>query len=168
MYDSLEKTRLQLSEDIFPAQAWELISKHRGGDNLVIIDVSTPMEYKSLHLEGAINVSLFSRFFKSRIGMMDKNKTYVVYCKVGGRSKMTQKLMQKLRFQTVYNIKGGTFLWKEEGLPVAQGTAGLTPFSFCPVLISIVMLKKVKKVLNNFSSRISQHGNTSVSHGKES
>ena len=53
-----KKTKVQLSKDIFPAEAWELISKNRKSDDLVIIDVSTPQEYKNLHLEGAINVNL--------------------------------------------------------------------------------------------------------------
>ena len=65
MYDSAKKTKVQLAKDIFPTEAWELISKNRKNDDLVIIDVSTPQEYKDLHLEGAINVNLLSRFFKT-------------------------------------------------------------------------------------------------------
>ena len=98
MCDSVKETEFQLSKDIFPAEAWELISKSRDGDDLVIIDVSTPQEYKDLHLEGAVNVNLLSRFFKTRLDVMNKSKTYVVYCKVGGRSKIAQRLMQQFGF----------------------------------------------------------------------
>jgi rhodanese-related sulfurtransferase len=84
MYDLVKKTNVQMSKDIFPAETWDLISKNREGDDLVVIDVSTPQEYKDLHLEGATNVNLLSRFFKTRMDIMDKDKTYVVYCKVGG------------------------------------------------------------------------------------
>ncbi len=56
MYDTVKKPKNQLSKDIFPAEAWELISKNREDDGLVIIDVSTPREYEGLHLEGAINI----------------------------------------------------------------------------------------------------------------
>ena len=114
MYDTAKKIEPQVSKDLFPTEAWELISTNREND-LVIIDVSTPQEYKDLHLEGAINVSLISRFFKTRLEVMDRDKTYVVYCKVGGRSKIAQKLMKQFGFQTVYNITGGTLLWEEEG-----------------------------------------------------
>ena len=120
MYDSVKETKVQLSQDIFPAEAWELITKNRDGDDLVIIDVSTPQEYKDLHLEGAVNVNLLSRFFKTRLDVMNKSKTYVVYCKVGGRSKIAQKLMQQFGFRIVYNVVGGTLLWEEEGLPFAS------------------------------------------------
>jgi len=163
-----KKTKVQLSKDIFPTEAWELISKHREGDDLVIIDVSTPQEYKDLHLEEAINVNLLSRFFKARLDVMDKSRTYVLYCKVGGRSKIVQKLMQQLGFRTVYNVVGGTLLWEEEGLPFASGTEGVNKFSFCPFLISIVTLKKIKKILHNVSSRITQNTGIATSSGQES
>jgi len=168
MYDSAKKTKVQLSKDIFPAEAWELISKNREGDDLVIIDVSTPREYENLHLEGAINVNLISRFFKARLEVMDKSKIYMVYCKVGGRSKIAQRLMQHFEFQTVYNIVGGTLLWKEEGLPFASGTDGLNKFSFCPFFISILMFKKIKKALHSVSSPVVQHKGVAGSSGQES
>ena len=167
MYALAKKTKVQLSKDIFPTEAWELISKNREGDDLVIIDVSTPQEYKDLHLEGAINMNLISRFFKTRLDAMDKSRTYVVYCKVGGRSKIAQKLMQQLGFRTVYNVVGGTLLWEEEGLPFASGTEGVNKFSFCPFSISIITFKKIKKVLNNVLSRTVKHTGITVSSGQE-
>ena len=166
MYNLVKQVKVKLSEDIFPVEAWEL--NNREDTDVVIIDVSTPQEYKDLHLEGAINVNLLSRFFKSRMDVMDKNKTYVVYCKVGGRSKIAQKLMQQLGFRTVYNIVGGTLLWEEEGLPFASGTDGVNKFSFCPFFISIVTFKKIKKVLLNVLSRTVKHKGVAVSSGQES
>ena len=35
MYDSVKKTKVQLSQDIFPAEAWELRTKNRDGDALL-------------------------------------------------------------------------------------------------------------------------------------
>lgn len=145
-----------------------MISKNRERDDLVIIDVSTPKEYEDLHLEGAINVSLLSRFFKTRLDVMNKNKTYMVYCKVGGRSKIAQKLMQQLGFRTGYKIVGGTLLWEEGGLPFASGTEGVNKFSFCPFFVSIVTLKKIKKVLHNARSRIDELKGVGASSVQES
>jgi rhodanese-related sulfurtransferase len=163
---SLEK-QTKISEDIFPAEAWDMISNYREGDDLVIIDVSTPQEYEDLHLEGAVNVNLLSRFFKARLDVMDKSRTYVVYCKVGGRSKIAQKLMQQLEFRTVYNVVGGTLLWEEEGLPFASGTEGVNKFSFCPFFISLVTFKKIKKILHNVPSRIAKNTGIVASSGQE-
>ena len=168
MYDSAKETKVQLSKDIFPTEAWELISKNGKSDDLVIIDVSTPQEYEALHLEGAINVSLLSRLFKARMDIMNKSKAYVVYCKLGGRSKVAQKLMRQFGFQTVYNITGGTLLWEEEGLPFASGTDGVNKFSFCPIFISIVTFKKIKKALHGVLSRFVPPKGITTSSGQES
>lgn len=168
MYALAKKEEIQLSKDIFPSDAWELISKNKKGDDLVIIDVSTPQEYKDLHLDGAINVNLFSRFFKTRLGVMDKSRTYVIYCKMGGRSKIAKKLMQRLGFRKVYNIVGGTLLWKEEGFLFASGTEGANKFSFCPFSISIMTFKKIKKILYKMSSPINQNTGIATSSGQES
>ncbi len=167
MYDSVKETQIQVSEDIFPGAAWERISNNRKGEDLVIIDVSTPREYEALHLKGAINVNLFSRFFKSRLDVMDKSMTYVIYCKMGGRSKIAKKLMQRLGFRKVYNIVGGTLLWREEGLPFASGKEGVNKFSFCPVIISLMTFKKIKKILHNVSSPINQNIGIASSAGQE-
>ena len=35
MYDSVKKTKVQLSQDIFPAEAWELRTKNKIGDALL-------------------------------------------------------------------------------------------------------------------------------------
>ena len=70
MYTAV-KTMVQASKDIYPDKAWELISNKTDSNDLLIIDVSTPQEYNDLHLEGAINVNLLSRFFKARLEVMD-------------------------------------------------------------------------------------------------
>ncbi|MFC1814951.1 rhodanese-like domain-containing protein [Thermodesulfobacteriota bacterium] len=168
MYDSADKIKLQPSKGIFPSEAWELISKNREGDDLIILDVSTPFEYRDKHLKDAINVNLFSRFFKARLHVMDKSATYLVYCKLGGRSKVAQKLMKRFGFQKVYNIIGGTLLWNEEELPFAPGTDGVNKFSFCPFSISIVTFKKIKKISRNLLPHISQRKNIATSVGHES
>ena len=168
MHESAKATRAKSSYDIFPSEAWDLISKNRGNKDMVIIDVSTPYEYKDKHLNDAINVNLFSRFIRARLHVMDKSATYLLYCKLGGRSKVAQKLMQRFGFQKVYNIIGGTFLWKEEGLPFAPGADGVNKFSFCPFSISIVTFKKIKKISRNLLSHISQRNNIATSVGHES
>ena len=168
MYNLVKEANFQEFKNIFPTEAWELISTNRKDDDVVIIDVSTPLEYKAFHLKGAINVNLISRFFKSRLDVMNKDRTYVVYCKLGGRSKIAQKLMKQLGFRTVYNIVGGTLLWKEEGLPFASGTDGTNKFSFCPFFISFIAFKKIKKIVQNVLSRIGQNKDIAPPYGQES
>ncbi len=57
--------------------------------------------------------------------------------------------MRKLGFKEVYNIVGGTLLWEEEGLPFASGLEGPSKFALCPVFMSIILVKKVRKLLQS-------------------
>ena len=139
-----EKQR-QISASIFPSEAHDLIRANKQNSNLIILDVSTPKEFANQHLEGAINVNLISRTFKYQLYVLDKDKTYLIYCKLGARSKVAQKVMKKMGFGAVYNIIGGTILWEEEGLPFAYGFEHAAKFSLCPIFLTITLKKKFKK-----------------------
>jgi len=143
------ETETQISKDIFPSKAYTLITRDKDNPNLIILDVCTPKEFAKLHLENAINLNFFSRSFKDQLNALDKNKTYLIYCKVGGRSKVAQKMMKKLDFKEVYNIVGGTLLWAEEGLPFASGLERPPKFSLCPIFMSITLIRKLKKLFQS-------------------
>jgi len=139
----------QISKDMFPSEAYRLITGKKDNGDLVILDVCTPKEFAKVHLENASNLNFLSRAFKSQLNALDKGKTYFVYCKVGGRSKLVQNQMKKLGFKEVYNIVGGTLLWEEEGLPFASGLEGPSRFALCPVFMSIILVKRLRKFLQS-------------------
>jgi len=139
------ETKTQVLKDIFPQEAYMLMNEKRDNRDLIIVDVCTPKEYAKLHLENAINLNFFSKNFKDQLDALDKNKTYIVYCKVGGRSKISQKIMKKLGFREIYNIVGGTILWEEEGLPFASGMESSSRLSLCPISISLTIMIRLKK-----------------------
>jgi len=150
----------QISEDMFPSEAYRLISDMKDNGRMVILDVCTPKEFTKVHLKNAINLNFFSKAFKSQLNTLDKNMTYFVYCKVGGRSKLAQKQMKKLGFRGVYNIIGGTLLWEEEELPFASGLEGSSRFALCPVFMSIILVKKVGKLLQSGYRSLFTRGET--------
>ena len=82
--DTAPKT--QIIEDITPEEAYALIQDNRDNQNFVIIDVRTPEEYASGHIEKAINLDYYSETFKDELNKLDKNKTYLIYCRSGRRS----------------------------------------------------------------------------------
>ncbi|MCA6407991.1 MAG: rhodanese-like domain-containing protein, partial [Cytophagales bacterium] len=51
---------------------------------------------------------------------LPKNEKIIVYCSVGYRSERVGEKLQKLGYQNVYNIYGGIFEWKNEGMPVVN------------------------------------------------
>jgi rhodanese-related sulfurtransferase len=73
----------------------------------IIVDVRTDSEYQAGHVENAILISLHNPDFMDKIGDLDKDKTYYVYCKSGLRSRSAVLKMKKEGFSKVYNIRGG-------------------------------------------------------------
>ena len=72
-------------------------------DNALVIDVRSPGEYASGHVQGAINLPL--NCFEQEIGRVapDKNVPVMMYCLSGGRSGGACRLMQQLGYQQVIN-----------------------------------------------------------------
>lgn len=71
-------------------------------DNYIIVDVRTSDEYEESHLKDAINIP-----YDQIDGTLDKNKTILVYCQSGRRSKIAHDKLTNLGF-TVYDL--GAFL----------------------------------------------------------
>jgi len=100
---------------------WEssLLIRKRGGDpDFVILDVRTPREYEMGRIEGSVNLDYHSPTFGADLEKLDRNKTYLVYCLVGIRSRNVAKVMVRLGFADVVNMFGGIRQWHREGLPI--------------------------------------------------
>ena len=107
-------------EDITPQEAFTLIQNNQNNPDFVIIDVRTPAEFDREHIENATNMDFYSEFFRDTLNTLDKNKTYIIYCAVGGRSGSALDIMAELNFKEAYNILGGINQWKTEGFPTAK------------------------------------------------
>lgn len=85
-----------------------------------LIDVRTPDEFKSGHLEGAININFHDKDFAEQLATLDKNDPVMVYCAVGGRSGKAAVTLQQLGFTNVTDMAGGINAWKAKNKPVVQ------------------------------------------------
>jgi rhodanese-related sulfurtransferase len=106
--------------DLSPAQAQELIGKHAGAGNFVLLDVRTPKEFAQERIRGAVEIDFHSRTFREQVAGLDRGKTYLVYCRTGNRSGNTVKVMKEEGFGSVYHLSGGIVKWKEAGLPTVK------------------------------------------------
>jgi rhodanese-related sulfurtransferase len=88
--------------------------------SVVILDVRTPQEVAEGKIKGAKSIDFMNSSFKSEIQKLDKNKTYLVYCKAGGRSDKAVEMMNAAGFKTTYSLAGGITAWKEEGKPIEK------------------------------------------------
>jgi len=80
----------------------------------VILDVRTPEEIADGKIDNAIELNFYDDDFSDRLLAMDKDKEYIVYCKGGGRSAKTARLMIKNGFEKVNNLEGGYKAWKKD------------------------------------------------------
>jgi rhodanese-related sulfurtransferase len=98
-------------EDAPVRDATELISASEISSVLaegaVVIDVRTPSEFAGGHVADALNIDVSSKDFESKVGALDKSKTYVVYCRTGSRAGQAVEAMAKLGFENLLN--GGAF-----------------------------------------------------------
>ena len=97
-------------------EAYDKIQENKNNPDLVILDVRTEDEYNEGHIENAINIDYYSKSLKKDLNKLDKNKTYLVYCRSGSRSAKTVTIMEELGFKEVYNI-GGMIDWTAAGYP---------------------------------------------------
>ncbi len=107
-------------EDITPQEAFTLIQSNQNNPDFVIIDVRTPQEFAEGHIENATNIDFYSEAFRDMLNNLDENKTYLVYCRSGGRSGSALDIMAELNFKEVYNVSGGIIAWNAEGLPTVK------------------------------------------------
>ena len=81
-------------------------------DKVQLVDVRTPREYRQDHVENAININYFSDDFRSKFQKLDKNKPVYIYCRSGVRSNKASKILVKLGFKKIYDLKGGFLAYK--------------------------------------------------------
>lgn len=87
-------------------------NKLLGNTNYVILDVRTPAEIAEGKIPDAIEIDYQADDFESQINKLDKKKRYVVYCRSGGRSAKTCKMMNAAGFENAINVTGGYESWK--------------------------------------------------------
>ena len=84
----------------------------------VTIDVRTPAEYATGHVDGAINLDVESGDFASGIAALPKETTYNVYCRSGRRSALAAEQLADAGFASVVNLDGGLADLQAAGVPV--------------------------------------------------
>lgn len=84
----------------------------------VVLDVRTPAEFASGHLEGAVNLDVSSPDFAQALAELNPDVAYAVYCRSGNRSAAALEAMLGQGFTSVYHLAGGIGAWTESGRPV--------------------------------------------------
>ena len=113
-------TPTQAIKDITTQEAFDLIQENEGNADFVILDVRTAGEFAEGHVENALNIDYYSETFEDELNQLDKTKTYLVYCRSGGRSRSAVDIMEGLNFREVYHMLGGIVQWQAEEMPTSK------------------------------------------------
>jgi rhodanese-related sulfurtransferase len=62
--------------------------------DLIILDVRTPGEIAQGKIDGAVEMDIQDAGFTQSLDALDKDKEYLVYCAVGGRSATAMEIMK--------------------------------------------------------------------------
>lgn len=82
-------------------------------DNAFILDVRTPIEVAEGYIPNASNINIYlGQQFLTELEKLDKSKNYYVYCRSGNRSRQACALMNRLGFESAYNLEGGIIAWQ--------------------------------------------------------
>jgi len=110
---SVEEAREMVKEDVF------------------VLDVRTPAEFNSSHIEGATLIPVTNAFgsnvsleglLEARTDEIPQNKKILVYCRTGQRSTAASKILINAGNSEVYNMAGGINAWVNAGYPVVSSS----------------------------------------------
>lgn len=93
---------------ISPQQAKQMMN-----DDVIILDVRTPQEFKERRIPNAILIPDYDIKQKAEKILTDKDKTILVYCLSGGRSAGAARTLVNMGYTNVYNF-GGISMWPFE------------------------------------------------------
>jgi rhodanese-related sulfurtransferase len=100
-----------------------LRQKLERGDELVLVDALSPIEFAASHLPGAVNISPQSvdELAERRIPNLDTE--VVVYCLNPSCESSVEvaKRLVSLGYRNVLHFSGGKQGWREAGLPLEGG-----------------------------------------------
>ena len=97
-------------------EAKQFIENNPQGD-FTLLDVRQPGEYEAGHIPGSKLIPLPD--LKDRAGEVDPDRPVIVYCAIGGRSRVAAQMLAGNNFSKVYNLSGGFKAW--------QGNAAIGP-----------------------------------------
>jgi rhodanese-related sulfurtransferase len=90
----------------------ELAERLEAGEALVLLDVRTPGEFHQGHIEGAINIPVYS--LDQRLDELEefRDRTVVAYCEVGPRAVSAVRTLEANGFADVVLYRAGMSEWR--------------------------------------------------------
>lgn len=91
--------------------------------NAIILDVRTQGEYSRGHIKGSTLLDVSDPAFTSKVSFVQKDKTILLYCLSGSRSRAVAGFMQKQGFKQIYELANGLIEWNQLGYQLEKAAA---------------------------------------------
>lgn len=108
--------KAQLVENVDAVKFKDLIGK----GNMILLDVRTLGEYSRGHIQGSTLIDISDRDFASKVSMLQKDKTILIYCLSGSRSDAAAGYMSRQGFKKIYTLQQGIMTWSRQGFSLEQ------------------------------------------------
>ncbi len=111
-------TNAQSVQNVNALKFKELIAK---GD-YILVDVRTPDEFSRGHIQGSTAINVADPGFPSKVSLLQKEKTILIYCLTGSRSSYAANYLIQNGFKKVYNLQNGIMDWSQQGFALEQSS----------------------------------------------
>jgi adenylyltransferase/sulfurtransferase len=88
----------------------ELKRRKDAGEDVFLLDVREPYEYKIANIDGYL---LPLGELPQRFSEVDRDRKIVVHCKMGGRSQQAAEFLKQAGYENVENLAGGITAWSD-------------------------------------------------------
>ena len=106
---------------VTPREAATVIRSMEDNPNFVLLDIRTPAEVEAGHISGASHLDFYNSAFEDDLKKLDRDKTYLIYCRSGNRTGQARAMMVGLGFSKVYDLNGGINAWNNLSYPICLG-----------------------------------------------
>lgn len=89
-----------------------LLEKIQQGNDFILVDLRTPVEYNRGHIAGAINIPIAD--IEKHVGGLSRDKETILYCKSGPWSRQAYSILKKNGFNNIKVLENGIVGWKWE------------------------------------------------------
>ncbi len=88
-------------------------------DAIQVLDTRSHAEYRTGHIEKAINMDIYNTNFDEMTQLLDTDKPVAIYCRKCNRSKAAAEKLTNKGFKKVYILGDGIQEWKQGGNPLS-------------------------------------------------
>ena len=145
---TLQVCQSQQNKNIQNLSATEFAAKLSQTTQPQLVDVRTPEEFLTDHLNNAVNNNVLDAAFDDNAKNLNKLKPVFIYCKAGSRSAKAAQKLSDLGFKTIYNLDGG--IMKYNAGNAIKNTTIINGISTAEYAL---LLKKSKTTVINFYAK---------------